>query len=1126
MNNFPLSPFLASLASDGIRVNVRDYERIGLALQTGGKWTVARLRDVIVSLLAKDQERQDILLRRFNAFFELDTDAENAFTDIDIRQVLADLNLLAQETDSGVRKSFFAGGAKNDFRTPEEEKTKPRVRFRFLAALSVALVLGLTAIWYYIFPKEEPCELGVNLSSLNFSVKAGAEASKKIVLTNIGKSSLQVKITIQEADKDNFSIAGNYSSVTIHSGGTIEPDITFSPALKDNYNASLLIVSDAACSPHEVALTGTVRPDEKIVSYVNVPFVKNIKEVPFQSDEWKKFAGIAAVFFIIIICYGIYLWRSRKIPEDKEADWSREGRRHFPLGSIGGKPDPWLNDDVLNQLADSMGYFMSQQESSIINVPASVEATMDNGGIPRLEFFKRRRIRSLLILEDAFAEAGAWNPVAGELAQGMIKRGVPVLHGRFGGSPVVFKTEGGAVHRLEDLEDQRRGYLLFVFTDGKWLGHHENTFALESLARWPMAAWMELREPRSWDETVVMAEQRGIPVFHASPKGTLDAVRNFLTEKGGDKELLGKGVAWKGMHGIKPESYLERVLGDCLIWAQDCAMIQPVGLGLADAVRRKFHSHLPCERVERLYMLPETVHNVSGLHFSDEVLAVLRKGFLTRRDEDEQEDVLKFLLEKVNQAEPDGENSLAHLSWEFMRERLIMELYRDYDYERLAQLAKTPIGKSVSAGLEGFGFSGEKGKIPLRVRPKNKDALQRLARIAPDFEIPVLKAYPIGLKSWVVLGTMIICMMGFSFGSAVSYRNPSEPDINWEITGYDFEKADLEIRKNGEWQKERSGKKALLLQKPLTIGSEYRIVFHKQGFEEISKGFKAVKSSLTSVVVDMKKEKMQHTSIKTNFTGMKLIFVKGGRYKMGDNFGDGYDNETVHDVNVSDFYIGKYEVTFKEYDMFCEDTGKEKPDDERWGRADRPVINVSWEDAVVFAEWLSQKTGDSYRLPTEAEWEYAARSGGKMEKYSGFSDDALLYQYANFCDKNCDYDSWKDKNQDDGYQYTAPVGSYKPNGLGLYDMSGNVWEWCQDWYGDYPSSDITDPPGPNKGSFRVLRGGSWGNVAGDCRTARRIRNDPGGGGRVYGFRLALLPGQQGSGKVGKAGKGVRQDNAR
>ena len=220
---------------------------------------------------------------------------------------------------------------------------------------------------------------------------------------------------------------------------------------------------------------------------------------------------------------------------------------------------------------------------------------------------------------------------------------------------------------------------------------------------------------------------------------------------------------------------------------------------------------------------------------------------------------------------------------------------------------------------------------------------------------------------------------------------------------------------------------------------------------------------------------------------------------MGDTWVGG--EKPTHKVTFTyDFYIGKYETTFDEYDAFCSATGKSKPNDQGWGRGQRPVISVSWWDAIAYCNWLSEKeklpnaydnngnlldkdgkvTTDpskvvGYRLPTEAEWEYAARGGNKSKgyKYSG-SD-------------NVGDVAWYDLNSGGMIQ---EVGKKAPNELGLYDMSGNVWEWCSDWYGGYSSSAQTNPYYSTTGSNRVLRGGSWYINATYTRVAIRLYDSP------------------------------------
>jgi len=218
--------------------------------------------------------------------------------------------------------------------------------------------------------------------------------------------------------------------------------------------------------------------------------------------------------------------------------------------------------------------------------------------------------------------------------------------------------------------------------------------------------------------------------------------------------------------------------------------------------------------------------------------------------------------------------------------------------------------------------------------------------------------------------------------------------------------------------------------------------------------------------------------------GIAIRGIAGGTFTMGSKDGDS-DEKPPHTVTVSNFAMMKTEVTFEQYDAFCEATSREKPSNQGWGRGNRPVINVSWNDAVAYAEWLSKKTGQTWRLPTEAEWEYAAK-GGQETTYAG---------------DNLDNVAWYSSNANGT---THPVQQKTANGYGLYDMSGNVWEWCADWYGTYNTGSQTNPQGASTGSLRVLRGGSWGSGATDCRVAFRSYVTPGSRDGTCGFRVVLV----------------------
>lgn len=223
---------------------------------------------------------------------------------------------------------------------------------------------------------------------------------------------------------------------------------------------------------------------------------------------------------------------------------------------------------------------------------------------------------------------------------------------------------------------------------------------------------------------------------------------------------------------------------------------------------------------------------------------------------------------------------------------------------------------------------------------------------------------------------------------------------------------------------------------------------------------------------------------------IEFVSIPAGTFTMGSPASEvgRSSNETQHQVTLSAFKMSKYEVTFEQYDLFCDATGRSKPNDEGWGRGNRPVINVSWDNATAFAEWMG------CRLPTEAEWEYACRAGTTTPFSTGNN---LTTSQANY---NGNY-PYNNNPKGEYREKTTLVGSFAPNKWGLYDMHGNVWEWCSDWYGDYSTSAQTNPKGASSGSHRVIRGGSWIINAPSCRAADRYGITPDYRSYNIGFRL-------------------------
>jgi len=232
----------------------------------------------------------------------------------------------------------------------------------------------------------------------------------------------------------------------------------------------------------------------------------------------------------------------------------------------------------------------------------------------------------------------------------------------------------------------------------------------------------------------------------------------------------------------------------------------------------------------------------------------------------------------------------------------------------------------------------------------------------------------------------------------------------------------------------------------------------------------------------------QTETITVNGVTFKMIAVEGGTFTMGctsEQGGDCWDDESPsHRVTVSDFAIGETEVT----QALWEAVMGSNPSN--WTGDNLPVESVSWNDVQTFIQKLNAKTGRHFRLPTEAEWEYAARGGSQSHGYK-YSGSNTLGNVA-----------WYDDNSGNR---THPVKTKSPNELGLYDMSGNVWEWCSDWYGSYSSSAQTNPTGSSTGSFRVSRGGSWISDARSCRVSYRDDFIPDDRFYYLGFRLALVP---------------------
>ena len=273
-----------------------------------------------------------------------------------------------------------------------------------------------------------------------------------------------------------------------------------------------------------------------------------------------------------------------------------------------------------------------------------------------------------------------------------------------------------------------------------------------------------------------------------------------------------------------------------------------------------------------------------------------------------------------------------------------------------------------------------------------------------------------------------------------------------------------------------------------------------------------------------------HTEKQSLIFEPETVLIPGGIFQMGSDNGDS-DEKPIHTVTLDSFFMGKYEVTNAQFCQFLNEKGNQSHDTTEWiklggiwnaeksrliqngsqfsvapGFDNYPIIFISWDAAVAYCQWLSNKTGKAYRLPTEAEWEFAAGNGSSHTKYSWGNSDPSASRGGNVADEALkkNFPKWDIfPGYNDGFVYNAPVGSFAANDFGLYDMTGNVWEWCSDWYGGYASTNDLNPVGVLSGTKKVIRGGGWLGSPEACHVTDRYSDTRDHRGHSMGFRVAM-----------------------
>lgn len=717
MNDFPLAQFLIGLAADGITVTINDYDRIYFVLKTRGEWNREKLRGVLISLLAHNPEHVKSLKQRFNNCFDENPSDAETFTEVQIQAVIKELetireiqlnrpkgfNELEQRSlsfDSSLLNKpsitlIESNGAAKSERTSEERNTwssNLRAILKTVAAhrkalVALNIVAIISALSLYIVPLLIHHQTDVSTNT-NSNTNSQTSPQAQLTVTTTGNSNTNSRTPSQ---------AQPTATTTGNSNSKPQPQPSNTPINTQEGNNS-------GFSPSSyIFITSAVIVASLILLGLFIKLRINREVVP-------SYVPPAPLF-------------------------NRDKPSHFPLNKIGGDREPYLDAETLDNLSKSLAYFLSEKPCNRLDTKASVHASGQSGGMYIPHFHKLKNLLNVYILEDAYAEPLAWNSAAKELAVGLRQRGVSVRFGNFYDSLESFQMDDGGTVWFEDLEQYRYESLVLFFSDGQRLTRRRDGFLLESLSHWSSVAWLDLRDKRFWDESAQLIKRYKIPLYQANKNGITRAMQRFFTERGLERDDAAFVTRWQGVpaHTGLVEEYAKDVIGEnALAWAQACAMIQPLSLGMADALRRKFAPHLAPEHIERLIRLNEPSWNVSGIYFSPPILSVLHKGFTESWSIQEQEEILRFILEQIKKLEPTDKESLEYLIWEWTFERVHLEVEPDEAIDSLAKLSLTPLGERIKKDFAHLYLPGEtvyesaavkQAKIFLRSCPKTARGL-------------------------------------------------------------------------------------------------------------------------------------------------------------------------------------------------------------------------------------------------------------------------------------------------------------------------------------------------------------------------------------------------------------------
>lgn len=1150
-----LRAFFESLRSDGVRIGVEDEARMRVLFATRHEWDLTTVHVALRSLLVHDPHQRASFDRHFEAFFSV-KESTAGFSAEQLRLVLDDLRNvgpdLPGEKDPESRLSVSIASPESTGETPVTQVPQPWTdRWRRvpglarIAGVGAAVLLCGVFAWRFLFPPPPPPPpptVAVPVfqpSSLFLKPPAEGERSSHVIrLTNPDK---ETSFEIQRLEVRDLPESGGVEISLDHPPlphrllpeESLVITITVQAAQKDSWSARVQAVIEGI-QPSKLAVIVDTRPDWTPDPWGHLVALDwlTIETRPLEPDRrWLAWLGAAAVFLAAGGAYAGWLlyWQRLRLPPLPTPQPDDEGCG-FSIASIGGPRAPVVSAKRARRLADMLGQTASDEATRRLDLPRTVERTSRAGGFPQFAWQADRITRRVLILEDARIDPACVSGAIDDLQRGLERTGVDVQRVWFREGIGRFADARGGVRELRELAAWRQQTIVLVHTDGSGFHYRAERDSLAALAEWPHVAVLDPRSPDRRDPATDPLAAVTLARFDANETGIARAFRSFVDRSRRDVARpvsAGRGRRARAADIADPEREVAAVLGDSLMWAADCVWLQPCSRALAEALRQRFHPDLPTDRLQRILALRGTRSDADGFRYGVAVRGALRAIWKRRRTEGERREVLDFIQQQIDDAEPAERDSTAHLAWEAIRERFLLESRPGHSPRRMAELApllapylreslhgfrisrpdERRKGSGVVFGLRRFLWgkrSAENDSRPPAAPPAASDlrtvletdcddpkSLQYLASIGDELGIPLIQRLPWSHWQRTALGLLgsaaLVCLIGM-IAAVVNSQTQY-----WEITDTTAQPFELfQLSAVGQEQNLGTWGQDWTAQRPVPrAGRDYRVVARGGDAPLQTEPHRYVSGQLLSIAPvsdDVPPEEQP--------PWQQFVWIPPGTFLMGSPESEvgRLERERQHEVTLTrGFFLGATEVTQRQY----QDVMGVNPSRFTEAGLDAPVETVSWDDATEFCRRLTDRErregrlrdGWEFRLPTESQWEYACRAG-TTTAYSFGDDPAQLDQYG-----------WYLANSNGR---THRVATKQPNAFGLYDMHGNVWEWCQDWFGEYQEATVVDPVGPDTGQARVVRGGGWGSVAEDCRSAVRAGGEPGRRGGYLGFRVAAV----------------------